>query len=81
MCFLFVHFLRVSAHAEAGSGAAANAALPVLSLARGDLAIITARNRLILSSSVLAVVEVGGELNALIHRLFQRIRGDRSSIV
>lgn len=80
MCFLFVHFLRVSAHAETGSGAATNAALSILFTGR-DLAIIAARNRLVLSRAVLAVVEVGGELNALIHRLFQRIRGDSSSIV
>lgn len=40
--FLFVHFLRVGADAEAGGGAAANAALPVLTFAGRHLAIITA---------------------------------------
>ena len=81
MRFLLVHFLRVGAHAQAGSGAAANAALPLITLARRNLAIVTAGDGLVLSGAMLAVVEVGGELNALIHRLFQRIRRDRARIV
>lgn len=76
--FLLVHFLRVGADAEACCRATTDSTLSLILLSRGDLAIITAWNWLVL---LLAVVEVCGELNTLIHRLFELILRDSTAIV